>query len=338
MERVGLIDVGTVTARAAVADIEGGEPIFMARESSICDLGVGVDSTGRLAPEAIARVLDFVHSSLKFFAEKDVHAVGCFLTSAARDAANVEELLRPLRELGFAPQVIEGDVEGALTFRGAAWNFPGQPLIVADLGGGSTELVYGYWDGEGPEQGKAQVEWVHSYDLGARRLTDRFLSKNDPPTKDETLECRAYSRVTIENYLPWIGEEVTQPERLVVTGGTATSLVAMKLGMDPYDPAMVQGAQLTLDDLDEECTRLASMTESERAGIPGLQPRRAGVILGGALLLGELMRATGFTKVTVSESDGLTGGCLAVWGAVHGQAGPIGFMPEVTDPLAEGAH
>lgn len=338
MERVGLIDIGTVTTRAAVADIDNAEPVYLARESRVCDLGRGVDATGQLSAEAIAAVLGMVEDTRAFFTEKDVHAVGCFLTSAARDAENVEELLEPLRQRGLAPQVIEGDVEGALTFRGASWHYPNEPLVVADLGGGSTELVYGTWEPqavEDPEDGEpAKVEWVHSFDLGARRLTDRFLSKNDPPTQDEVFECRAYSRVTIENHLPWVGEEVTLPERLIVTGGTATSLVAMKARLESYDPLMVQGATLTLDDVDEQCQRLASMTESERAGIVGLQPRRAGVILGGALLLGELMRATGFTQVTVSEYDGLAGGCLAVARAAHGQPGPIGFMPEVTDPLA----
>ena len=338
MERVGLIDIGTVTTRAAAMDVEDGEPLFLARESRVCDLGRGVDATGQLDPEAIAAVLAMVDEALGFFAENDVHNAGCFLTSAARDAKNVEELLEPLRQRGLAPEVIEGDVEGALTFRGAAWHYPDEPLIVADLGGGSTELTYGTWEPGAENNQPANVEWVHSFELGARRLTDRFLSKNDPPARDEVFECRAYSRVTIENHLPWVGEEVTQPERLVVTGGTATSLVAMKAELEPYDPAMVQDATLTLDDVDEQCQRLASMTESERAGIVGLQPRRAGVILGGALLLGELMRATGFTKVTVSEADGLTGGCLAVYGAAHGQPGPIGFMPEVVDPSARASQ
>lgn len=331
MERVGIIDIGTVTVRAGVADIVDGKVQAMVRESAICNLGEGVDATGLLGPEACARVMAAVEDFLPLLEERDCLAVGCFLTSAARDADNVEELLSMLRDKGLAPTVVPGNVEGALAFRGAAQLYDDPIMAVADIGGGSCEITYG-----GTDDGTVAVDWSHSFDLGARRITERYLPGDGVPGRDRIVEAAARSRMALETQIPWMDGTLVHPDRLVACGGTVTTLVAIKLGLDPYDSALVEGAELTMAEVDAMAADLAKMTVAERAEVVGVQPQRAPVILGGALLVGELMRACGFRKLTVSEADGLMGSALCVLDAVHGTAGPAGFMPEVAK-LGDGA-
>lgn len=143
MTRVACIDIGTVTARLAVADVDGGKVVRMAKHSHICNLGQDVDKTGELASDAMDRTMACIYKYVMIARETQTKTICCTLTSAARDARNSEELLRRLATLGLTPTVIPGEVEGALTFLGAAQAFPQIPLLVADSGGGSTELALG---------------------------------------------------------------------------------------------------------------------------------------------------------------------------------------------------
>ena len=336
LRRVGVIDVGTVTARVGMADIRDRVVLSIARESRICNLGEGVDATGLIDDGAIARVLDAVDGFIGFLREHGCQVVGCFLTSAARDARNVDVLLDALRARGLAPEVLSGKVEGAFAFRGVAQAFDCASMAVADIGGGSTELTSGGRadDGAGIDDGGLVVDWSHSFDLGARRLTERFLSRNDPPTRDDVVACCCETRMAFEAQMPWMEGALPHPDTLIATGGTVTSLAAIKLGLEEYDGALVQGSTLTVEEVDAFGERFAAMTEAERAEVRGLQPHRAPVILGGTLLVGELMRASGFRELTVSEFDGLAGACMAVEGALDGIPGPVGFLPE-TAALAD---
>lgn len=328
--RVGVIDVGTVTARVGMADIRDRVVLSIARESRICNLGEGVDATGLIGDDAIARVLEAVDGFIGFLKEHSCQVVGCFLTSAARDARNIDVLLDALRARGLAPEVLPGKVEGAFAFRGVAQAFDCDGMAVADIGGGSTELT----SGGRADDGGLVVDWTHSFDLGARRLTERFLSRNDPPTRDDVVACCCETRMAFEAQMPWMEGALPHPDILIATGGTVTSLAAIKLGLDEYDSAVVQGSTLTVEEVDALGERFAAMTEAERAEVRGLQPHRAPVILGGTLLVGELMRASGFRELTVSEFDGLAGACMAVEGSLDGIPGPVGFLPE-TATLAD---
>lgn len=320
--RVGVIDIGTVTARVGMADIRDHVVLSIVRESRICNLGEGVDAAGLISPDAIARVLEAVDGFIAFLRAHRCDVVGCFLTSSARDARNADELLDALRARGLAPEVLTGTVEGALAFRGVAQAFDCHSMAVADIGGGSTELTCGGRTDDG-----LVVDWTHSFDLGARRLTERFLSRNDPPSRDDLVACCCETRMAFEAQMPWMEGALAHPDILIATGGTVTSLSAMRLGLETYDSAVVQGSALTVEEVDDLGARLAAMTESQRARIPGLQPNRAPVILGGTLLVGELMRASGFRELTVSDFDGLAGACMAVERSLDGTPGPVGFLP-----------
>ena len=141
MRRIACIDIGTVTARLAVADVEGGRVRRLAKTSCICNLGQGVDRTRRLDSEAMGRVVSCCREYLASAVSARAEAVCCTMTSAARDAENSADLVIALRGLGLEPEVIPGEVEGALTFLGVAQDFGGKKILVADNGGGSTELA-----------------------------------------------------------------------------------------------------------------------------------------------------------------------------------------------------
>lgn len=328
VRRVGVIDIGTVTARVGTADITDHVVMSLDRESRICNLGEGVDATGVICPAAIERVLAAVDEFIDIVIEHSCDVVGCFLTSAARDAENVDELLDALRAKGLAPEVLSGTVEGAFAFRGVAQAFDCESVAVADIGGGSTEITSGGRADDASAGDGLVVDWSHSFDLGARRLTERFLLRSDPPSREDVVACCCETRMAFEAQMPWMEGALPHPELLIATGGTVTSLAAIKLGMDVYDRALVQGSTLTVEEVDDLGARFAAMTEAERAEVRGLQPHRAPVILGGTLLVAELMRASGFRELTVSDFDGLAGACMATESSIDGIPGPVGFLPK----------
>ena len=179
--RYGALDIGTVTCRLLVADVEDGRIIDVDKEYAITDLGVGVDATGRLSEAAIERVLACVDRYLEVLARYDtpehpVRRLIAMATSASRDAANGPEFAARLAERGITLAVIPGSREAQLTFLGASSDFPGENLLVVDIGGGSTEVVAGRF-GEDPVAS-------HSFNIGCRRVTERFF-RDDPPTPDQ---------------------------------------------------------------------------------------------------------------------------------------------------------
>lgn len=334
MTRVAVIDIGTVTARLAVADVASGRVARLAKSSDIVNLGQDVDRTGRLREDAQRRLLGCVDLYLASAREARAPAVCCTLTSAARDAENAADLLAELDRRGLAAQVIPGEVEGSLTFLGVAQDFGGRRIMVADNGGGSTEVAVGSLaDGEG---GLA-IEWVRSVDVGCRRLTEKFLAHADPPSEGDLARAhelaaerlsgaiRAASAVAAAS-----GAPAARPERLVVTGGTATTLVAVEKGLEPYDPRQVHLQTLSRADVDALERRLCGLTVEGRAALPGIQAKRAPVILGGTVAVAELMRAAGFDELTVSESDLLFGLSIVAASTLDGAPSPLGWRPELT--------
>lgn len=346
MRRVACIDIGTVTARLAVADVEGGRVTRMAKASNICNLGQDVDRTRILADDAMARVAtccaEYVHSAVAAGAE----GICCTLTSAARDAGNAQVLEDALRSLGLAPEVIPGEVEGALTFLGVAQDFGGKRILVADNGGGSTELACGVL-----QDGVLDLRFVESTDVGCRRLTDKFLSGNEGGPTDAAALAQAHE-FAAGLFAPAIergalhssaaaGPDAADeaPTALIVCGGTVTTLVALDLELEPYDSSRVHLARLSAGKVAELEALLAAKTVGERADLPGIQAKRAPVILGGTVAVGELMAQTGFEELTVSESDLLFGLSLAAATALPGADGektPVGWKPTMC-PLAHEA-
>ena len=327
MRRVACIDIGTVTARLAVADVERGHVARLGKQSQICNLGEGVDATGRLSQAAMERVFACAQAYVAAARESGAEAVCCTLTSAARDAENARELGAALDSLGLDPLVIPGQVEGALTFLGVAQDFRGRQILVADNGGGSTELAKGSLRSDGI----LDLQFVRSVDVGCRRVTERFLPGSGPASAEaraaaHEFAAQAFAPVVTEGCLRADAGEGS-PEALVVCGGTVTSLVAMDLELDPYDPARVHLASLAAQRVDELEERLAALTVEERAALPGLQAKRAPVILGGAVAVSELMRQTGFSRLQASESDLLFGLALAAEAALSGTDSPVVWKP-----------
>ena len=331
MTRLACIDIGTVTARLAVADVEDGRIVRLAKHSEICNLGQDVDATGRLADEAIERVVACVGGYVQAAREAGAVAACCTLTSAARDAENPAVLGAGLDALGLDPLIIPGQVEGALTFLGVVRDFPGRSILVADNGGGSTELACGRVQSDG----SLDLRFVRSIDVGCRRVTEKFLSSEGPDSSDaleraHEFVAAAFSPAVEEGVLLAAGTSGAgddAPEVLVVTGGTVTSLVAVEKGLEPYDSSRVHLASLSRETLGALEARLAGLAVSERAALPGLQAKRAPVIVGGAVCVGELMRQTGFSQLTVSESDLLFGLALVADATLRGVESPVGWGP-----------
>ena len=325
MGRVAVIDIGTVTCRLGVADVSDGRVVRCAKMSTICSLGEGVAETGRLSEAACERVLACVDQAIAQARAAGVPVGCCTLTSAARDASNSEVLLEGLRRRGVAPEVIPGEVEGAITCLGVAQDFRSRRIMVADNGGGSTEVAVGALG----EDGVVCLDAVRSLDVGCRRVTDLYLSSDQPLEADALERGRSFCRDAFAAGVPEAARGEGKPERLVCVGGTVTTLVAISAGLEPYDPSFVHLHELTLAEVDGIAERMAAMPLAERRKLKGLQPKRANVIVAGAICVGELMRACGVDRLTVSESDLLFGLSLVADAAASGAASPIGWHPEL---------
>ncbi|WP_311406063.1 Ppx/GppA phosphatase family protein [Lancefieldella rimae] len=328
---IAVIDIGTVTVRLAVAEVAGGRVLRMAKYSEICNLGVGVDATGLLDADAIKRVYMTVASYVEAAKEAGTQAIVCTLTSAARDAKNAPDLGMALASLGLEPMIIPGEIEAALTFLGVAQDFSGRQILVADSGGGSTELALG-----NVTNNIINLPFIRSLDVGCRRVTDRFLSEGDIPTPAHLEAAHVFaSRLMRDALAASEYQEAIRPEVLVATGGTATSLIAMNAQLEPYDPAFVHLRGISVEDVQKLEELLAKLSVEERAKLPGLQEKRAPVILGGTIVLFELMQATGFTTMIASESDLLFGLLITSAAVQEGRPSPVVWKP-ILKPLDGG--
>ena len=329
------IDIGTVTARLALAQVEDGRVIRMAKYTEIVNLGEGVDTTKRLLPEAIHRCVGCVSSYVDHARKEGAEAVVCTLTSAARDAENAPDLGMGLASLGLEPMIIPGEIEGALTFLGVSHDFENHRILVADSGGGSTELVVGTLAGQSAAQGAGQqlggqqldINFVESVELGCRRLTERFNLSSDHPSAEDIEGAHKMAAKMMSEAIVRAQQQCAAPELLVGVGGTATSLIAIRDRLNPYDPAKVHLNHISIDEVLQIEGLLASKTLKEREDITGLQVKRAPVMLAGTILLAELMKNSGFKHLVVSESD-LLFGLVITAAAVHqGKQSPVIWKP-----------
>lgn len=320
--RIAAVDLGTVSSRLLCATVHDGRIVSSSKQTVITDLGEGVDATGLFAPAAVDRVLAACSGFMQRVRGFSPDAVCTTLTSAARDVSNGDALLRGLEDLGFCPQVIPGEVEARLTFYGVAHDFPGERIVVADSGGGSTELAAG---SRLPGMPLA-LDRAESLNIGCRRVTERFLA-GDPPAGEELAAAADWVRPQFRAY--WEGLP-QRPERLVAVGGTVTSLMAMTLGLERYDSRLVHLHDLTLDEVRGCIARMFGLPVSGIAGLPGIQPKRAPVILAGALIIRELMEAGGYDRLTVSENSLLAGMAATAYEVERGETPAIGWTPELS--------
>lgn len=300
--RVAVIDCGTNTVRLLIADAgPDGGLVEVARDLKFTRLGQGVDATGRFHPDALKRTFAAVGDYAAAIAGAHVDKVRFVATSAARDAANREELFSGVRaRLGVAPEVISGDEEAELSFLGALSGGPADPgahVLVVDIGGGSTELVRG--------MGSGQICAEASLDMGSVRIRERFL-RHDPPTGDEIRGAREF----VDGLLDASAVRLDQVSMFIGVAGTVTSLSGMNLGLETYVRAAVHNSVLSVEAVETLSDRLLGLSIAQTIqDYPSLPPMRAEVISAGALICAELSRRVGLA-MTVRETDILDGAAL----------------------------
>lgn len=303
MTRVAAIDCGTNSIRLLIADIDLAGPTLtdVVRTMEIVRLGEGVDRTGAFSDGALERTFAACDAYAQQIAEVGAEAIRFVATSASRDAANRHAFFDGVRErLGVEPEVISGDTEARLSFIGSTRSLgsriTAEPVLVVDIGGGSTEFVLGTVAGD--------VMAARSVDVGCVRMTERRLH-SDPPTRAEIAAATA----DIDAAIALAGEmvDLSAAQTLVGLAGSVTTLSAIAMGLGAYDADATHGSWLSRADVDALTAQLLGQTHDQRAAIPVMHPGRVDVIGGGALVLDRILAATGLPAVLVSEHDILDG-------------------------------
>jgi exopolyphosphatase/guanosine-5'-triphosphate,3'-diphosphate pyrophosphatase len=294
------IDCGTNSTRLLVAYPHG--PI-LERLQHITRLGQGVDQSRRLAPDAINRTLDVLHKYRGVMDRHGVATVRMTATSAARDALNRDDFFDAAEKVvGTRPELLGGEAEGRLSFAGATSDLDPStgPWLIVDIGGGSTELVVGPATGT-----QDRPTAVRSLDVGCVRVSERFLV-SDPPTAGEIEAARRFSAELLHHAVRREPAFATG-STLVGLAGTVSCLASVDQGLQQYDRERVHHYLLTLDRVTSLVESLAGVTAAERRLVPGMEADRADVIVGGAVVLEEVMRTFGFDECLTSEADILDG-------------------------------
>jgi exopolyphosphatase/guanosine-5'-triphosphate,3'-diphosphate pyrophosphatase len=298
--RVATIDIGTNSVLLLVGERRGDTLVPLVERATITRLGRGVDRTRTLDDAAVSETLECLEGYARELRSAGVERVDAVGTSAMRDARGGAELRARARDiLGVEPRVISGDEEAALTFTGALAGLALEgPVVVFDLGGGSTEII----QGNATRGGRDESELAVSLDIGAVRLTERHL-RSDPPRPEELLAVRADARDALSALTASWGarRRVGAPVRVVGVAGTVTTLAAHSLGVVPYTAARVHGARLGRADVARMVDELAGATLAQRRAMPAIDPKRADVILAGALIVDEIVTWAGADELIVSD-------------------------------------
>jgi exopolyphosphatase/guanosine-5'-triphosphate,3'-diphosphate pyrophosphatase len=309
---VAAIDCGTNSIRLLIADRVDHRLRDVHREMRIVRLGEGVDATGRFAAEALARTEAALVDYAVLLREHGVRKLRMVATSATRDAENRDEFFAMTAGVlgdvvpGAIAEVITGSQEAELSFNGAVGELgtAAAPFVVVDLGGGSTEVVFG--DARG-------VQASYSADIGCVRMTERCLH-SDPPTAAEVAEARDVVRDRLSEALRVV--PVEQAKTWVGVAGTFTTIAALARGMDTYDPEAIHLSRIGFDAMLAVCDQLIGMTRAERAALGPMHAGRVDVIGGGAIVVQELAAAmserAGIDELVVSEHDILDGIALSI--------------------------
>jgi exopolyphosphatase/guanosine-5'-triphosphate,3'-diphosphate pyrophosphatase len=304
---VAVVDIGTNSTRLLIADVEHGRVAKeLERQTTVTRLGAGVDKDGRLAEDAMQRVYTTLEKYKQLIDHHGAHRAVAVLTSAVRDAANGEEFADTVgRRYGLEPHILSGDQEAGLTFLGATSERDPDdmtPLLVFDIGGGSTELVIGTGH---------EMSFHVSTQTGVVRLTERHIH-TDPPTPEELQALTEDTRATIAAGVP---EDLRRAvERAIGVAGTATSLGSIAQRLEPYDPSKVHGYVITREECERILDQLASIPLEQRREVPGLHPDRAPTIVAGVIILLEVLKLFGLERVEISEHDILRGAALGLGG------------------------
>jgi exopolyphosphatase/guanosine-5'-triphosphate,3'-diphosphate pyrophosphatase len=299
--RTAVVDLGTNTTRLLVADVEDGVVHPLARRSEVTRLGEGVDSSGHLGEGAMNRVFAAVADYCRTIEELDADLRVAVATSAVRDAANADALLDRLRdELGLDARTISGDEEARLTFLGATHARPaGDPVLVLDIGGGSTEFVIGV--------PRSDPTFHVSTAAGSVRQTERHLIA-DPSPPDQVADLAEEVRGIIAAAVP---EELRgSVGHGIAVAGTATTLAAIDQEIDYRDPHSLDSYRLELGACERMLALLAELPLERRRRVTGLHPDRAPTIVAGVVILVDAMRAFGLDSMETSEADILQGAAL----------------------------
>ena len=295
--RVAAIDCGTNSIRLLIADVDGTNFREIVRDMEIVRLGQGVDKTGQFHPDAIARTLAAVDKYALAIASKGVEKIRFCATSATRDATNRDFFINGVKErLGIEPEVIPGEVEAALSFQGATKDFNKSegPFLVIDIGGGSTEFVFG----------TTSVEFAKSMNIGCVRMSERHFTGGDPDPGQIAAAIEDIDEAIAQaaKIVP-----ITQAKTLIAVAGTATTVAAAALDLPAYDRYVIHLSRISAEKTHAISKMFLSTTRSDREALGYMHPGRVDVIGAGSLVLSRIMLATGATEFVASESDILDG-------------------------------
>ncbi len=294
--RVAAIDVGTNSTRLLVAEEQPGGFRSIDRRMVITRLGQGVDRRRTLAPEALKRTLATIADYAAACGDLGVERLRVTGTSAVRDAHNRSDFMDAVKLLtGAEPELLSGELEARATYLGAVSDLdPGEPVLVVDIGGGSTELI----------QGREEPERLVSLDVGSVRMFEKHLV-SDPPSPEELEGLRAEVGAALDGAKPALG--VPAGTRMVGVAGTVTQLAAINAGVAVYDPDVTHHAILSHGDVRRLARRLGILPYEQRRKVKALVPGRADVIVAGAEILLAVMEAFDTPEVLTSEKDILDG-------------------------------
>lgn len=309
--RIAAIDCGTNSIRLLIADKSEGKLVDVLRLMTIVRLGENIDKTGEFAEEALKRTFEACKHYARLCQEHGVEKIRFVATSATRDARNKELFLNGVKEiLGCTPEVISGETEASLSFAGAISAVPATDddnILVVDIGGGSTEFVYG----------SKTPEHAISVNMGCVRMTERFFT--------DGVSAQAVSDAeTVVNQLIAEAEncvDFTKATKFIGLAGSVTTITAAHLGLDSYQPERINGTFMTFDEGIRACDKLLHSSATEREQMKFLHPKRADVIMGGALVLKQILRRlsqmhsagkTQISGITTSEHDILDGIALSI--------------------------
>ncbi len=303
--RLASIDIGTNSTRLLVADCDGERTETLDRRMVITRLGERVDEMGRLSPEAVERTLEAMAAYRDIMRSLGPSRISAAATSAVRDCANGPGFLdRAAEVIGERPRVLPGDEEARMSFLGALSDLEekkgGGPVLVFDIGGGSTELIMGTL----LPRGGAVITTARSMDIGCVRMSERFL-KGDPPSPISIGRMESY---ILGRLKPVIGDALPERPSLVIgLAGTVTTVSAINQGLGEYRTELIHHSNLSRRDVEEVFMRLASVPVEERKRVMGLEPGRADIIIGGIAVLRAVMDLARLDEIMVSEKDILDG-------------------------------